>query len=109
MQPSEHLEAIAFVQWVRRQPSLSIVHIPNEGRRSPQLVAKLKSEGFASGFPDYIVWRRADGVARFVELKRSKRGKTSKEQQAWLDFLGPLAYLAEGHEQAIEFIRKELL
>ena len=83
--PTEHAEQAAFVRWFRLQyPGVLIFAIPNgaalrgtPGQRAAQM-ARLKAEGFVPGIPDLHV--PAWGL--WVEMKRAKGGRVSKEQAA---------------------------
>lgn len=84
--PSEHEEQVLFVQWFRREfPGVLIFAIPNGGVRGKVAAAKLKAEGVVRGIPDLYVpaWRL------WIEMKRIKGGRLSKDQR------GVLRYLAE--------------
>ncbi|MCM1544738.1 MAG: VRR-NUC domain-containing protein [Ruminococcus sp.] len=71
------------------------VHIANEGKRTASYGAKLKQMGMRPGFPDIFVpipTKRHCGL--FIELKRAKGGRASKEQQDWIDYLNSKGYCA---------------
>jgi hypothetical protein len=82
--PSEHEEQVLFVQWFRRQyPSVLIFAIPNGGVRGKIAAAKLKAEGVKRGIPDLYVpeWKL------WIEMKRVKGGRLSKDQRDVLRYL----------------------
>lgn len=84
-------EQITVVQWcdLKRIP---VVHIPNEGKRSPQTAALLKSMGLRKGFPDLLVLRARGGYHGLaVEMKYGKN-KTSADQEEWLSILRAEGY-----------------
>ena len=86
---SEHIEQRDYVQWFRQTyPGVRILAIPNGGARSPATAARLKVEGVCAGVPDLFVpeW------GLWVEMKRAKGGKVSKDQKDWLDYLANCGY-----------------
>jgi rhodanese-related sulfurtransferase len=86
---SEHIEQREYVQWFRQTyPGVRILAIPNGGARSPATAARLKAEGVCAGVPDLFVpeW------GLWVEMKRAKGGKVSKDQKDWLDYLANCGY-----------------
>lgn len=71
------------------------VHIPNESKRSPSYGAKMKRMGLRKGFPDmFIPIARKGYHALFVELKRDRTCKPTKEQLLWIDYLNKQGYRA---------------
>ena len=66
-------------------------HVPNEGKRDRIAGARLRAAGMKAGVPDILIFDPAPnkpgtrGVA--IELKRSKGGRVSETQEAWLDRL----------------------
>ena len=87
--PSEHEEQREFVRWFRQTyPDVRILAIPNGGARSPATAARLKAEGVCAGVPDLFVpeW------GLWIEMKRAKGGKVSKDQKYWLDYLANCGY-----------------
>jgi len=66
-------------------------HVPNEGKRDRITGARLRAAGLKSGVPDILIFDPAPnkpgtrGVA--IELKRSKGGRVSEMQEAWLNRL----------------------
>jgi len=87
-------------------------HCPNEGKRNPVNGARLKASGMKKGTPDILIFDPppgSDWVGVAIELKRSKGGKISKEQQEWLDALSDRGWLTrccKGSGETIEFIRE---
>lgn len=110
-QPSENTESRALVRWVRMEhaDTLLIAHIPNETPTTPDIAARLKSMGVSAGFPDYIIVNWRTQQLAFVELKKRKGGRTSKEQLDWLAALGPRARVCKGWHEAAAFITDRLL
>jgi hypothetical protein len=79
------------VQWFRRSyPNVLIFAIPNGGARSKATAGKLKVEGVVSGIPDLFVpeWKL------WVEMKRTKGGVVSAEQQGMIEYLQSVGYRA---------------
>ena len=90
---SESAEQEAVVQYcdVRHIP---IVHIPNEGKRSVSYAAQMKRAGLRKGFPDLFVPLAREGYhGLFIELKYG-RGKTSPDQEEWIQLLNANGYRA---------------
>ena len=98
--PSEHYEQARLVQWFRRAyPGTRIFAIPNGGERSITTAARLKVEGVVAGVPDLFV----PGWRVWVEMKRIKGGKVSKEQADWMEYLSESGYtciVGHGFEDA---------
>lgn len=101
--PSEHAEQVTFVNWFRLQyPDVLIFAIPNGEKRHIATAIKLKEEGVVSGIPDLYIpeWKI------WIEMKRSKGGKISKEQKSIIDYLinvvGDVVILGYGYKDAQE-------
>ncbi|MHB8388268.1 MAG: VRR-NUC domain-containing protein [Acidobacteriaceae bacterium] len=116
--PSEHAEQVALFQWAalasKRFPELKLLHaIPNGGARHIAVARKLKVEGVKAGVPDIFLPAARGGYhGLYIELKRSKGPKPTKEQEAWLRALtkaGYLALWARGWEMARMMIESYLL
>jgi len=79
-------------------------HVPNEGKRSPRLGARMRRLGLKAGVPDVLVFgHRYSGVA--IELKRVGGRQPTSEQQWWLAELekcGWVCIVAYGAMDAIE-------
>lgn len=103
--PSEHDEQCSLMQWAEvatwgaapeHRAALDLLHaIPNGGQRHVAVAAKLKAEGVRPGVPDLCLpARSADGQwpCLWIELKRTKGGRTSKAQAEWHEALH-----AQGH------------
>ncbi|MCP4306591.1 MAG: hypothetical protein GY788_17320 [bacterium] len=63
-------------------PGLIFYHIPNEGQRAPRTGAFLKRLGMLPGAADIAIVLPG-GQARFLELKRERKAKTSDDQIAF--------------------------
>lgn len=100
MIPTEHEEQVALMVWrglmAPRYPLLRLLFaVPNGGHRHKAVAAKLQAEGVESGVPDLclpVPTERYHGL--WIELKRTKGGRVSQEQQWWLDWLNELGYRA---------------
>ena len=91
LRSSECAEQITVVEWCDLM-HIPVVHIPNEGKRSPATANLLKSMGLRKGFPDLLVTRARGGYHGFaVEMKYDK-GKTTKDQEEWLEILSAEGY-----------------
>lgn len=84
--PSEAEIAKTFVQYVRLkypEESRSLIHIPNEGKRSQRQGIELKLQGLVPGVSDYFFAIPLSNYAGlWLELK-SSRGKESYAQKAF--------------------------
>ncbi len=107
--PTEAQEQAALFRWAAfaagMLPELRLMyHIPNEGRRSVVTGARMRSEGMRKGVPDICLpVPRGSYAALYIELKRTKGGKVSEEQRAWVDALnraGNRAVICKGWESA---------
>jgi len=68
--------------------------IPNGGQRHILVASKMKAEGVRRGVPDLMLpvpMQRYHGL--FIEMKKEK-GKTTEEQENWLDYLNEQGYCA---------------
>jgi len=87
-------------------------HCPNEGKRNVVNGARLKASGMKKGCPDILIFDPipdSEWVGVAIELKSSKGGKLSKEQQEWLDALSERNWLTRccrGADETIKFIRE---
>ena len=116
--PSEAQEQTALFQWASLQackyPELDMLyHIPNGGSRNKIEAARLKGEGVKAGVPDLCLpVPRGGKHGLYIELKRIREGRTSKEQEKWLNALqeqGYEAIVCKGWEAAarkiLEYLR----
>ena len=95
---------------VGKYPELSLLfHISNEGRRNP---GRAKAEGIKAGVPDLCLpVPRGKYHGAYIEMKRRKGSKTTKEQEEWLSALALQGYavaVCKGWEEAAKFIKKYL-
>lgn len=107
--PSEADEQKLLFEWAEYEevlyPELQLMyHIVNEGKRSYQAGAELRKQGMRAGVPDVCLpVPRGNYGALYIEMKRTKGGKISEEQQWWIDKLnaaGNLAVICHGFDEA---------
>ena len=115
--PTEHQEQCALFEWAswmaKRIPELHLMHaIPNGGKRDIRTAARLKAEGVKPGVPDIFLPVPKNGKhGLYIELKRSRGGTVSKEQEAWIRALSAQEYVCcvcHGWDQARETILEYL-
>lgn len=103
--PTEHAEQVTFVNWFRDEyPNVLIFAIPNGELRAISVAQRLKAEGVVSGIPDLFIpeWNI------WIEMKRQKGGKVSKEQKeihGHLRTIGHTVIIGYGHKDAIEKLK----
>ncbi len=113
--PLEEKEQEAIFKWIRsnqiREPKLQLAYGTLNGvRLVPKLRGKVKKQGNRAGVPDIVLPAKSfDGEypGLYIELKRVKGGKVSKEQKTYLEMLreqGFRAVVCKGHQAAIELI-----
>lgn len=91
-------------------PELEMLfHIPNGGSRNKIEAHNLKLQGVKPGVPDLMLPVPRGGYhGLFIELKRTKGGRASEEQRAWIRSLKRLGYeavICRGWEEAAETIK----
>lgn len=88
---TEHQHQTAFFAWLRlAYPQVPAFAIPNGGHRHKAVAAKMKAEGVTAGVPDILI---ADGnPGLFIEMKKEKGSRVSKEQKAMLERLQDSGY-----------------
>ena len=99
--PTEEQEQRKLFAWADRHsflyPELALMfHVPNGGKRGKAEAGRFKAEGVKAGVPDIFLpvpMGQAHGL--FIELKRIKGGKPSKEQMQWIEALREKGYAAE--------------
>lgn len=103
--PTEQQEQIKFVVWLRKQ-GFRVSASANGGSRHLYEAMNLKRMGVSKGFPDIEVPLPSGQYHGFyLEMKRQKGGKVSREQREWLEYLKDNGYYAEvanGFEEAKE-------
>ena len=89
--PREEDEQIAFVQWCDML-NIPVIHIPNEGKRSAYMGAKLKRMGLKPGVPDLFVPCAHGGHhGLFIEMKVGNN-KPTENQKEWMRLLSAQGY-----------------
>lgn len=115
--PRESVEQQTLIKWARlargKYPELDMLyHITNEGKRSVVTCARLKSEGLKPGVPDLcLAVARGGAHGLYIEMKRTKGGRVSPQQAAWLEKLAHEGYataICRGWEQARDVIERYL-
>ena len=115
--PTESEEQQALFRFcaveMQQYPDLDmLVHTPNEGKRSTSTGGRLKKEGLRKGFPDISLCAPHGRYAGlYIELKRIKGSKISKEQKEWIIKLNKHQYAAVfcyGWEEAWKIIKAYL-
>ena len=111
--PEEHDEQVALIQWseyaLPAHPELALLYaIPNGGKRSRAVAAKLKAEGVKAGVLDLCLpVPRGTFHGLYIEMKRRHGGVLSADQTYWRDQLsaqGYQTYVCKGWESARDAI-----
>lgn len=114
---TEEQEQIVVFQWAAmsegRFPMLKMMHhCPNGGGRSITEAVRFKAAGVKKGVPDiFLPWASGVYHGLFIELKREKGGRLSREQADWLLALNEAGYKAvccHGADEAIKTITEYL-
>lgn len=112
MKSIESIEQQSLMQWAeyfsKNIPELELLyHIPNGGKRSKREAARFKREGVKAGVPDlHLPVARGGYHGLYVEMKAPK-GKTSKNQENWIEKLTNQGYyvvVCYGWEEASKSI-----
>lgn len=115
--PTETAEQQTLFEWARmmsgKWPELELLyHIPNEGKRSHKTGARMKAEGLRRGVPDICLpVARGGHHGLYIEMKRVKNSKVTKEQFEWIEALvaqGYVAAVCRGCDEAISLITSYL-
>lgn len=89
-----------------------LYHVPNGGLRDKRTGAEMKRLGVKAGVPDLCLpCARGKYHGLYIEMKRLKDSKTTKEQEEWHRMLAAEGYMiavAYTCEEGIETIRKYL-
>lgn len=110
MTEAQHQKLI--FQWAlairSKYPDLKLLHhIPNGGKRDKIEAVNLKAQGVKRGVPDlHLPVSRHGFHSLYIELK-TETGKTSPEQDWWingLEAVGNCARVCHGYEEAIRLI-----
>lgn len=111
--PLEHQEQAEVVRRLRAVKiggkKLLFCAVPNGVKTSARQAAKLKREGLECGVPDLLIFTKSpvNGRPTAVEMKRSKGGVTSDDQEAYLAELKALDWnvaVCEGASRARYFL-----
>ena len=82
--PTERIECINLMKWARLM-KLPLIHISNEGKRTPWGGADLKAQGLTPGVSDFFLARASRGYhGLWIEMKRRKGGILTQLQEEWL-------------------------
>nr|DAU58489.1 MAG TPA: Nuclease [Caudoviricetes sp.] len=96
--PTEGVEQASLFNWAAmrrgKYPELELMfHVPNEGKRSSVTGGRMVKEGMKAGVPDiFLPVPRGENHGLFIEMKRRKFGKLSKEQADWMEKLSGKGY-----------------
>lgn len=92
---SEDHEQKQLIQWCRTDPRLQFIfHIPNENTAGIKWGIRNRQLGVKSGVPDLMLPIPSKGYhGLFIEMK-TRNGKTSENQDRWLQALNSFGYLA---------------
>lgn len=113
--PKEYQEQEAIFRWAEkmqtRHPELAMLNGSLNGvRLSMGQRIKAKRSGMKAGIPDInLPVPKGKYHGLYIELKRKKGGKLSREQKLWLQSLSDYGYFAcvcKGRKAAIEVIEK---
>ena len=111
--PTEERECDTLIVWrdlqLGRWPELALLyHTANEGKRTPQMGARLKAMGMRPGVSDYFLpVARGGSHGLWIEMKRVRGGKVEPEQAQWIDSMlrqGYAACVCRGADEAIRVI-----
>jgi hypothetical protein len=115
---SEYQECRAFWQMCQYHPILKdyLIHIPNQGERSIAYYNALKSIGFRSGAPDYLLPVHAHRYhSLWLEMKKKGVKRHSQLQDMWLSKLNAIGNLAlyvygadEAYQTCIDYLDNKL-
>ena len=103
---AEWQDTIAVADYLRLR-DLLFMHIPNEGKRTPEQGAILKRMGLSKGAPDFIVFEPRGGFHGFALELKTEDGRLTKEQLEWAANLSRRGYawtMAKGVDEAIRKI-----
>lgn len=87
-------------------PAVSLVAIPNGGKRTQWAAMQAKREGMAAGFPDMLCFWKGPGVAA-IEFKADK-GRLNDNQAEWIERLNGMgipATVCRDADAGVEFLR----
>ena len=104
------------IQWARIASSQTVeltmlVHVANEGKRTPRSGKILKDLGMSPGFPDLVLFVPRGGYHGLAIEMKTQTGRVSELQELWLDRLADQGYrtaVCRGSESAIDTILRYL-
>jgi len=112
----EEEDQARLFEWAKlmsnKYPELKLLNASLSGvRLKPGQAKKAKKLGMVKGFPDIFLPVVIPGkyAGLFIELKREKGGKLTREQKAWLNALSAQGYKAvccKGFEEAKKTIEE---
>lgn len=108
---SEQQAVIEWCEWMTgKHPELkAIYHITNEGKRSRINGAALKAAGLKKGVPDLCLpCAKGRYHSLYIEMKKDRQCKPTKEQLEWIDLLyrlGNYATVCYSADDAINVIK----
>ena len=80
--PSEHslqVKLIGIIEIGKIHPDVTVIAIPNAGRRSWRMGKKMKAEGLTAGAPDLAILM-PNAATFWLEMKKRKGGRISDNQ-----------------------------
>ena len=89
VQSKEEIEQSTLFRWasyaqMQNEELKLMYHIPNEGKRSAAMGARLKAEGLKAGVPDVCLPTAHGGyIGLYIEMK-VKPNKPTEQQKQWL-------------------------
>ena len=110
--PTEYEECVTlaeYLQVLKNQKKIAVyTHTPQETyTKSWSQKAKNKKQGVTKGIPDYVIVTSNKKVL-FIEMKRKKGNKATKEQKEWIESLqginGIIADVCYGFDEAKKLI-----
>ena len=114
VQSKEEIEQATLFRWasyaqMQNEELKLMYHIPNEGKRSAAMGARLKAEGLKAGVPDVCLPTAHGGyIGLFIEMK-VKPNKPTENQKQWLRDLrkaGHFTAVCYSWEEAKELIEE---
>lgn len=114
VQSKEEIEQATLFRWasyaqMQNEELKLMYHIPNEGKRSAAMGARLKAEGLKAGVPDVCLPTAHGGyIGLYIEMK-VKPNKPTEHQKQWLRDLrkaGHFTAVCYSWEEAKELIEE---
>lgn len=102
----------AAYEWCNHKELELMYHIPNGGKRNITTAKRLKAEGVKPGVPDiHLPVARGGYHGLYIELKKQIGGKTTENQENWIEALRKQGYyvlVCKGWKEASDAILKYL-